>query len=133
MEYGEYKEMRDTLKERWKDLWTSRIDDKVRAEGVSSEDFPELFTDRGEIIFATRDYKPPAFNEILEKYFPQDVVDKLNPSPYTGGIRKFIKETISKNKVARRKNPLVEKKTKNKGLKKHGGQGWLHKELGLKK
>jgi len=134
MEFSEYKRIRDELKASWGDLWLTRIDDEVRAEGIASLYFPELFTDRGDIIFATRDYKPLSFNEILEKHLPRDIVDKINPSPEMGGVRKFIKENFAKNQVERRKDPLVEDLTLKKQLqKKQGGRGWLHLDLGIRK
>lgn len=135
MEFREYKEKRDALRESWGSLWRSRIDDKVRAEGIASNHFPELFTERGDIIFATRDYKPLSFSEILEKHLPRDVVDKVNPSPSMGGVRKFIREMVTKNRVERRKDPLVKDapKKKPKNQRKQGGRGWLHMDLGIKK
>jgi hypothetical protein len=134
MEFSEYKRMRDELKVSWQDLWRTLIDDEVRAEGIASEYFPELFTDRGDIIFATRDYKPLSFSEILERHLPQDVVDRINPSPDTGGIRKFIRETITKNQVERRRDPFIEDlSVKKQAQRKKGGRGWLHAGLGIKK
>ena len=132
MEFREYREKRDALRESWRVLWRTRIDDKVRAEGISSEDFPDLFTDKGDIIFATRDYKPISFNEILEMNLPGDVVDKVDPSPSVGGVRKFIREFLAMNKVERRRDPLVEgSKKKAGGPRKQGGRGWLHMDLGI--
>lgn len=132
MEFSEYREKRDALRESWRALWRTRIDDKLRAEGIASQYFPELFTERGDIIFATRDYKPLSLSEILEKHLPRDVVDKVNPSPSMGGIRKFIREMLTKNRVERRKIPLT-KESPKKGQRKHGGRGWLHMELGIRK
>jgi len=134
MEIDEYKKIRDELKASWKDLWITRMDDEVRAEGIASQYFPELFTDRGDIIYATRDYKPLSFSDILEKHLPLDIVERINPSPEKGGIRKFIRENISKNQVERRKDPLLEDLgVKKQAQRKKGGRGWLHMDLGIKK
>ena len=134
MGFREYKEIRDAVRREWKALWRTRIDDKLRAEGISSEDFSLLFTHRGDIIYATRDYKPLSFHKILEKHLPKDVVDSVNPSPVVGGIRKFIREMLSKNQVERRKDPFIEKSSKKRpGPLKQGGRGWLHMDLGLRK
>jgi len=134
MEFSEYKRIRDELRAIWGALWRTRIDDKVRAEGIASQTFAELFTDRGDIIYASRGCKPPSFNEILEKHLSQDILEKTNPSPEIGGIGKFIRENITKNQVERRKNPFLEDLLgKDRTQRKKGGRGWLHIELKRKK
>jgi len=67
---GEWREFLERLRTRWKSLWLDRIDDRVRAEGIANEDYDLLFVDKGTVIVATRDYKPPDFREILEVYNP---------------------------------------------------------------
>ncbi|MDH5462463.1 MAG: hypothetical protein OEX09_09630, partial [Candidatus Bathyarchaeota archaeon] len=57
----EWREFVQELKQRWRILWRHRIDDKVRAEGIASKDYDLLFVDRGTVIVATKDYKPPKF------------------------------------------------------------------------
>ena len=59
------KEFVDELKIEWKKLWSERLDDKVRAEGIAVNDYSSLFIDKGTIIHATRDFKVLNFKEIL--------------------------------------------------------------------
>lgn len=115
----------EDLKGRWKHLWWSRIDDKVRAEGIASDEFPKLFVEKGTIIIATKDYKPPSFNEILREYMPATIADQLNPNPLAGGIGRFIRNFMRKQRPARREPPPRPKRPKNQ-QRKHGGRGWLH-------
>ena len=98
MEKSEYKVVMDGLREQWKELWTTRFDDKVRAEGIARKDYPELFVERGTVIIATRKFKPLNFHEILQQHLPSGVADVVNPSSSSGGYRKFIKEVISRLK-----------------------------------
>jgi hypothetical protein len=41
------KELRRVLKEDWANLWKTKHDDEVKAEGISVDDFDMLFVDRG--------------------------------------------------------------------------------------
>jgi len=120
----------DDLRQEWKVMWRSRIDDKVRAEGIADKDYIRLFVDRGMILFATRNFKPPEFQEILQKYLTSEAAERVNPNPIMGGIRKFIREyIISKNeyKTKRKREMLSElEKMKRDEQFKHGGRGWLH-------
>ena len=59
------KEMVETIKIQWRKLWQERVDDKLRAEGIATADFCDLFVEKGTIIHATRNYKPLNFKEIL--------------------------------------------------------------------
>lgn len=120
-----WKEFVKELKTEWKHLWWTRIDDKVRAEGIASDEFPRLFIEKGTIIIATKDYKPPSFHEILTKYMPEMIYDQINPSPHIGGLGKFIREFITKQRISRREPPPKPKKDKDQ-QRKHGGRGWLH-------
>jgi len=130
----EWKGFVDELREQWKLMWRERVDDKVRAEGIASDDFEMLFVDRGTVIIATRCYKQLDFKEILEKYgTPYDVKVKLErPLPRVGGWRKFGRGIAAScrnvKKRRRRMWPKEEngnEKTHNLQLKK-GGRGWLH-------
>jgi len=56
------RELRQKLKADWAELWKTKHDDEVKAEGISTKVYTELFVDRGEIIHATRDYKPLSFS-----------------------------------------------------------------------
>ena len=124
----EWREFVQELKQRWRILWRHRIDDKVRAEGIASKDYDLLFVDRGTVIVATKDYKPPNLGQILERHAEDKLHDRvvaLNPA--VGGWGKFIRDVISKQErltKSGRSIPLEPEKKKQQ-LKK-GGKGWLH-------
>ena len=116
------------LREQWRSLWRERIDDKVRAEGIAYMDYPELFVDKGTIIFATKAFKPLSFREILELHRIVDVDRIIPPNPQVGGWGKFIRTAITRQRVRERVNETrryLESKKKRQHLKK-GGRGWLH-------
>ena len=121
--------MVEELREQWKKLWKERVDDKVRAEGVATANYCDLFIDRGTIIHATRDFKALNFKEILEQHQIENAERYIPPPPGVGGWTKFIKTNV-KNKWSRKDisaNTNCNKtKPENKHLKK-GGRGWLHK------
>ena len=125
METNELKEFVDELRGQWKDLWRNRIDDKMRAEGISNQDFSKLFVEQGMVIVATKDYKPPDFVEILQKHISSDARKLVPPHPDVGGWGKFVKYTISNRKRLSRRVPL-EPDRKKKQQPKKGGKGWLH-------
>jgi len=119
--------MVEELKIQWKKLWQERVDDKVRAEGIAIDDYSKLFVERGTIIHATRDFKALSFREILEQYQIVDVDRFIPPSPYVGGLTKFIKTSIASQRS--RKNTrasLYREAEKEKQQSKKGGRGWLH-------
>jgi hypothetical protein len=125
----------DELKQQWRTLWRERINDRVRAEGISNKDFNLLFVDRGTVIVATKCYKPPDFKDILEQYgAPYEVkTEQDQPSPEVGGWRKFgrgiaavrgrrtQKQRFDWSRECRGKAP--------KGQLKKGGRGWLHVKM----
>lgn len=118
------------LRAEWKNLWHDRIEDKMKAEGLASNNFPKLFVEKGMVITATRDYKPPDFHEILEKNVPKYIASSFNVAPTIGGVRKFIKEEIRGRKVPPVKEKVGEAEEKG-GQRKHGGRGWLHRDYNL--
>jgi len=121
-----WREFVKDLKKEWKELWWTRIDDKVRAEGIASEEFPRLFVGKGTVIRATRDCKPPSFREILMHYIPEAIAEQVYTTPQEGGIGKFIREYIRPlNKRGRRRRRTEMKKPISQ-QRKHGGRGWLH-------
>ena len=127
------KELVENLRQEWKTMWRSRIDDEVRAEGIADKTYERLFIDRGLILFATRNFKPPEFQEILRKYLTSEEAERLTPDPVRGGIRKFIREyIISNNKLSRsQREEWVHEldAMKKKQQFSHGGRGWLHFSL----
>jgi len=123
----EWKKFVEDLKNEWKVLWRDRIDDKVRAEGIANRDYSGLFVDRGTIIIATRDYKPPDFIEILEQHNPPDAEKLVPPSPPVGGWKRFIRTVLSKQKrFSAGRRPAPELSRKKKQQLKKDGRGWLH-------
>ncbi len=126
------KEMVEALRVQWKKLWQERVDDKVRAEGIATADYRDLFVERGTIIHATKDYKALSFREILEQHQIVDVDKLLPPDPQVGGWTKFIRVNITGQRVGvRRRAELyrVEEEKKQKQQRqqlKKGGRGWLH-------
>lgn len=126
METSGLKEFVDELRVQWKLLWRNRIDDKIRAEGIANQDYSKLFVDRGTVIIATRDYKPPDFVEILQQHISSDAEKLVPPSPAVGGWGKFVRSVLSKQKgLTRRLAPPEPDRKKDQQLKK-GGRGWLH-------
>lgn len=128
METGkEWRNFVEDLKREWKTMWLYRIDDEVRAEGIANEDYSRLFVDQGTVIVATRDYKPPDFVEILERYKPPGAETVATPSPSVGGWGKFMRNVLSKQSrlTKRRRIPPPEQNRKKQQPKK-GGRGWLH-------
>ena len=126
------KELRRVLKEDWAELWKTKHDDEVKAEGISVNDFEMLFVDRGEIIHATRDYKPLSFREILEKHVGQEDASKIDIDPKVGGWRKFA----NKNFPPRRQTNKRERPKQKVDLKQYqrkDGKGWLNKARIYKK
>jgi len=120
------RELRQELKGDWAELWRMKYDDEVRAEGVSPEEYERLFVDRGEVIAATRDFKPLSFREILDRHIGQDMAGKISPDPSQGGWRKFAKDHIQKPKtVKKRERPNV--KVDLTQHQRKGGAGWLNR------
>jgi hypothetical protein len=120
------KEFVEELKKEWKTLWRERLDDKVRAEGIANKDYSMLFVEKGLVIFATKDFKTLNFREILESHLVD--VDRIFPSPQTGGWGKFIRTMISNQRSSNRVRETrqrLEKEKQRQQLKK-GGRGWLH-------
>ena len=127
MEVSSREEIVEELRERWRRLWRERVDDKVKAEGIANSDFPKLFVDRGTVIFATRDFKPLSFREILELNSLVDA-DRFLPNPHVGGWGKFIRTVITRQKPEERiveTRRYLDSKKKRQHVRK-GGHGWLH-------
>lgn len=119
----------DEVRVEWKLLWRSRIDDKVRAEGIANQDFSLLFVERGTVIIATRDFKPLDLKTILRLHDVQNVDRFVSPHPSVGGWGKFARTVLNRQKRARRwrESPGVSARNRKKNLQlKNGGRGWLH-------
>jgi len=122
------KEMVEKIKIQWKSLWQERVDDKVRAEGIATNDYAKLFVEKGTIIHATRSFKALSFKEILEQNQVENPEKFLPLSPQVGGWNKFIKTSIMINKPQLHRRALLHvEPEKEKQQPKKGGRGWLHK------
>jgi hypothetical protein len=118
----------DDVKAEWKQLWRRRIDDKVRAEGVSGQAFPLLFLERGTVIAATRDFKPLCLKEILNVHKFENVGRLVGSNPALGGWTKFARTVLNEQARCRRMEVLVPRLEGKQNLQvKKGGRGWLHK------
>ena len=129
METAEWKEFVDELKAQWKMLWRERIDDKIRAEGIAKQDYSKLFVERGLVVIASRNYRPPDFFEILQRHMSPEMISVVvPPHPSVGGWRKFVKNFIYKpRQFTKRGRPIPrEAKHMEKQQLKKGGRGWLH-------
>ena len=124
-DWEQARELRRELKAEWDELWKTRHDDKIRAEEVSSNEFERLFVDLGEVISATRDFKPLSFRDILEAQLGSDVAGRVEPDPAVGGWGKFVKNHLPKQKQVKRERPRIEADLSQQQRK--GGRGWLNK------
>jgi hypothetical protein len=115
------------LKEEWGLLWKERFDDRVKAEGVSTRDYPTVFAARGQVIFASRDAKTPCFSEVVASYTSQGLV--YSPEPRVGGWGKFVRTELKRAVHSRARSFAADqpKGKKEKQQLKKGGRGWLHK------
>jgi hypothetical protein len=104
------KELVEELKAQWKLLWNERVNDEVRAEGISIANYESLRVERGTITHMV---------ENPERY--------IQPDRREGGWGKFVKTEITKNQSQKTKRvqDYAPKKPKGKQPKK-SGRGWLH-------
>jgi hypothetical protein len=123
------KKLIEELKAQWKLLWSERYDDRVRAEGVSVNDYVILDVEQGTIIHATKDFKILNLRQILEKYKIENPEKYVQPDVEVGGWSKFIKAEINPKapKGSRAAAYRADKETAKKNQQpKKGGRGWLH-------
>ncbi len=116
------------VKNQWRSLWHERYDDRVRAEGISSNAYPYLWVERGLVIFANRNFRQLNLREILSQHGVGNPDRHIPPDPSVGGWNKFIKTSIPRaksNRTEQVRRELEQKKRKQQ-LKK-GGRGWLHR------
>jgi hypothetical protein len=133
LKYVEWHALVEDLRTQWHTMWRERIDDKELAEGITNRAYYDLFVEEGTVIMASRDYRPPDFEEIVERHRPGEAASQgLSPHPLRGGYGKFIRDVI----VNQQRYGLVDRhqtgrtreakeQTKQQPLKK-GGRGWLH-------
>jgi hypothetical protein len=121
------KEMVEALRIQWKKLWQERVDDKLRAEGIATADYCDLFVEKGTIVHATRNFKALNFKEILEQHEIANTDRFIPPDPHIGGWNKFVKKNITNQRPLRkRRAELYCEEKKEKQQPKKGGRGWLH-------
>ncbi len=124
------KKLVEELKAQWKQLWSERLNDKVRAEDISGSNYECLQVERGTIIHASRDFKPLNFKEVLEQHKVANPEAYVAPSVEVGGWTKFAKKEIiaqaKQQRTASQRNQPVSKKAALQSKK--GGRGWLHKK-----
>lgn len=124
------KQLIDQLKTQWKLLWSQRYDDRVRAEGVSVNDYAILDIEKGTIIHATKDFKILSLKQILEKYQVENADRHIPPDVNVGGWNKFIQTEI-RGKATKGSRAVAFKAEEESGKKKQqpkkSGRGWLHK------
>jgi hypothetical protein len=123
------KRLIEELKAQWKLLWRERFDDRVRAEGVSVNDYAILDVEKGTIIHATKDFKILNLKQLLEKHKVENPDRYVQPDVHVGGWNKFIKTEIN-GKV--KKGSRAAAYVADKGPAKKGDsqqskkRGWLH-------
>jgi hypothetical protein len=123
----EKREFVEELREQWKMMWRERIDDKVRAEGISDKEYSKLFVERGTVIMATRKFKPLDFYEILQQYKESIGSEVIPPNPSIGGWGKFARNNLNKQQhPTRRRRSAPESVKKESQQLKKCGRGWLH-------
>jgi hypothetical protein len=125
------KQLIEELKAQWKLLWSERFDDRVRAEGVSINDYAILDVEKGTIIHATKDFKILNLKQILEKHKFENPERYVQPDVHVGGWNKFIKTEINGKAEKDRRTAayIADKRPAKKGASqqsKKGGRGWLH-------
>jgi hypothetical protein len=125
---SEQEKLVEQLKLQWKQLWSERFNDKVRAEGISAEDYEKLRVQKGTVIHATRDFKPLNFKEILDENQVQNSERHIAPSNQVGGWSKFVKTQITNTPHKRAMPEIKPSKKANNNQPKKGGRGWLHKK-----
>ena len=114
------------LKKEWLALWDEKYDDEWRAEGIATREYAPLFVDKGDVVWATRRFRPLQFYDIVERH-EKESGDKIMPvNPEVGGWTKFIREQMPRTKRVRRRDPEVHEKPKD-GATKKNGRGWLHR------
>ena len=121
------KEFVEELKVEWKRLWSERVDDKVRAEGIAVEDYSSLFIEKGTVIHATRDFKAVNFKDILEQHKVPNAQRYIPATPQVGGWGKFVRDNITSQQPKKKKSAEKEAASKTEKHLKKNGRGWLNK------
>jgi hypothetical protein len=114
----------------WKSLWDQCFDDKRNAECVTSRDYDLLFVERGTVIKATRNCKPPSLEEIMDMTERNLGLKLISPDPRIGGWRKLSREAFPRKprgaEGSKRTQESPKENARNVPAKK-SGNGWLHR------
>jgi hypothetical protein len=110
-------------------LWSERFDDRVRAEGVSVNDYAILDVEKGTVIHATKDFKILNLKQILEKHMVENPERYIPPNVEQGGWNKFIKTEITTKPAKGTRTAAYQPQKeapKKKQQSKSERRGWLH-------
>jgi hypothetical protein len=122
----EIRELKRRLKSEWKELWTSKYDDRLMAEGISRIDRENLFVSKGEVLYTNKQSKQTSLKEILEKHVGPTSIARYDPDPWTGGWGKFIKTKLPSQETGEKKEaPRAE--SRKYPQKRKSGSGWLNR------
>ncbi|MCW3999309.1 MAG: hypothetical protein NWE93_03625 [Candidatus Bathyarchaeota archaeon] len=121
------KKLVEEIKVEWKQLWSDRLNDRVKAEDISKQDYEVLRVERGTVIHASRDFKPLNFKEILEEHMVENPDRYIQPNPSQGGWTKFVKTEITSQKRQQTYTRSYDQPKRVVQQPKKGGRGWLHK------
>ena len=121
------KKVRRELKASWDNLWAEKYDDKKKAEGLSTDNYDNLDVDRGQVLYASRDYKPLNFREIYEEKVGKEIADKASPHPSTGGWGKFARQNFTKRNKEKPRHERPETSYDPSQQKRKHGKGWLNR------
>ena len=115
------------LKQEWRQLWEHKLIDEVRAEAIARREYAVLFVDMGDVIWATRNFKPLSFQEVLERH-EKESGKKVRPiDPKVGGWGKFIREEVHKPRQEQRaKDRKMKGRATNNSDHKKDGRGRPH-------
>jgi hypothetical protein len=120
------KKLVEELKVQWKQLWSERLNDRVKAEDISKADYEILQVERGTIIHASRDFKPLNFKDILQQHMVENPDSFIQPNVNQGGWTKFVKTEITSQKRPQKRAHMYVPPKRVIQQPKKGGRGWLH-------
>ena len=122
--------IRQGLNEEWSELWSTRYDDKITAEGISTKQYHMLDIDKGQVLCDSRGYRLPPLEDLYEDLVGREVAQRIYPSNIEGGWRKFAKTHFqSRKKPAERPKIKVDLRQPQR----KGGSGWLNRSRTMKK
>lgn len=127
------RETKKWIKLEWEDLWTNKLEDEEKAEGISAKDYTLLDVDRGQILHAPRGCPPLSLHKLIEKQMGKENAEKVDIDPNVGGWRKFAKKNFPAKKKTENKRRRPSLKHDLNQHQRKGGDGWLNKSRIIKK